>query len=55
MRFATLALPNVGIDAVQTTRKICLLVTVAFVCIASGTPSAENQHWPQTMAQHLMP
>ena len=33
MRFATLAPPNVGIGAVQTTRKVCLLLTVAFVCI----------------------
>jgi len=34
MRFATLATPAVDIGAVQTIRRACLLLTVAFVCLA---------------------
>src|ERR1700722_14276872 len=34
MRFAALATPAVDVGAVQTIRRACLLLTVAFVCLA---------------------
>jgi len=43
MRFATLATPNVDIGSVQTIRRVCLLLTVAFVAIVF---TFSTSRWP---------
>jgi protein-S-isoprenylcysteine O-methyltransferase Ste14 len=44
MRFATLAPPDVGIAAVQTSRKVYLLLTVALVCVVFVVSTSRWDH-----------
>jgi protein-S-isoprenylcysteine O-methyltransferase Ste14 len=46
MRFAALAPSNVDIGAAQTNRRSCLLLTVAFICIAF---IFSNSRWPDPL------